>query len=158
MNAPFEYPTEAPYPDDTLRMVAEIDVFDPKGGPSGLGFIRGGIEVDPGAWFFKAHFYQDPVWPGSLGLEAFQQLLRYIAVERWAVGPHPIVESVALDEKHEWIYRGQVIPPDKKVTIEAVVTCIDDERQLIRADGFLSVDGRTIYQMRDFTVRLTERR
>ena len=139
-------------------MVAEIDIFAPKGGPNGLGFISGTIDVDAEAWFFKAHFFQDPVWPGSLGLEAFQQLLRYIAVERWAAGPHPIVESVVLDEKHEWIYRGQVIPPDKKVTIEAVVTCVDDERQLIRADGFLSVDGRTIYQMRDFTVRLTEAR
>ena len=139
-------------------MVAGIDIFDPKGGPHGLGFIRGTIDVDPRAWFFKAHFYQDPVWPGSLGLEGFQQLLRYIAVERWAVGSHPTVESVALGEKHEWVYRGQVIPPDNKVTIEASVTFIDDEQQLIRADGFLSVDGRTIYQMRDFTVRLTEAR
>ena len=26
-------------------------------------------------WFFKAHFYQDPVQPGSLGLEALLQAL-----------------------------------------------------------------------------------
>ena len=43
----------------------------------------GTIAVDPEFWFFKAHFYQDPVWPGSLGLESFLQLLKYAAWQRW---------------------------------------------------------------------------
>ena len=36
--------------------------------------MQGGMAVDPSAWFFKAHFYQDPVIPGSLGLESLLQL------------------------------------------------------------------------------------
>ena len=48
---------------------------------------RGAIAVDPGAWFFQAHFYQDPVWPGSLGLESFLQLLKFVAFHR--LGPPP---------------------------------------------------------------------
>ena len=52
------------------------------------------------------------------------------------------------------IYRGQIIPTDHEVTVEAVVTAVDDNQRLLRAEGFLSVDGRTIYGMKDFTVRL----
>ncbi len=152
----FHYPTDAPYPDDTMRMVDRVDVFDPKGGPKGLGFIRATIDVNDAAWFFKAHFYQDPVWPGSLGLEAFQQLLKYIAVERWGVGPHPRLESVALDEKHSWVYRGQILRTDERVTVLCSVMEIDDDRQMIRGDGHLIVDGRIIYKMTDFTVRLVD--
>jgi 3-hydroxymyristoyl/3-hydroxydecanoyl-(acyl carrier protein) dehydratase len=37
--------------------------------------VIGRIAVDPSFWFFKAHFFQDPVWPGSLGLESFLQLV-----------------------------------------------------------------------------------
>ena len=69
-----------------LRMIDRIERFVPDGGPHGLGFIAGSKQVRPDEWFFKAHFYQDPVWPGSLGLEAFLQLLKVAAVERWPHG------------------------------------------------------------------------
>ena len=48
------------------RMVDRIDAYVPDGGPHRLGFIAGSKTVDPAAWFFRAHFHQDPVWPGSL--------------------------------------------------------------------------------------------
>jgi hypothetical protein len=57
---------------------------------------------------------------------------------------------------HRWIYRGQVIPSSKQVTVQASVTGIDDDRRAIRADGFLLVDGLVIYQMNDFTLRLQQ--
>ena len=65
--------------------------------------------VDPSEWFFKAHFYQDPVCPGSLGLESFIQLMKVAARERWK-GASGRFESMALGQKHSWLYRGQVIP------------------------------------------------
>jgi hypothetical protein len=37
--------------------------------------------------------------------------------------------------------------------IEAVVTSIDDAARTLTADGFLSVDGKIIYQMNGFTIR-----
>ena len=43
-----------------------------------------------------------------------------------------------------------------EVVIEAVVTGVDDARRLLRADGYLFVDGRTIYGMKDFTVSCQE--
>jgi 3-hydroxymyristoyl/3-hydroxydecanoyl-(acyl carrier protein) dehydratase len=137
-------------------MVDTVEVYAPQGGPQGLGYIRAGIAVDPGAWFFQAHFYQDPVWPGSLGLEGFLQLMRYAARERWGAGPQTRVECVALGEEHRWIYRGQVVPTNKRVTIEACITGVDDTAKLLRAAGHLCVDGRVIYHMENFAARLID--
>jgi 3-hydroxymyristoyl/3-hydroxydecanoyl-(acyl carrier protein) dehydratase len=153
---PFAYPRVAPYPSDRMRMVDSIEVYTPHGGPHGLGHIRAEIDVDPSAWFFEAHFYQDPVWPGSLGIEGFLQLLRYLASERWADVPRSRVQCVALGEEHRWLYRGQIIPGDRRVSIEANVTAVDDDARLLRAEGHLSVDGRVIYRMENFAVRVVE--
>ncbi len=176
-----EYPITAPFPDAKFRMIDRIERFIPDGGPHGLGFIEGTMRVNPAAWFFEAHFYEDPVVPGSLGLESFIQLLKIVAAEKAGVGyrvsgvgktnrssvafdpntpsdtRHPtpdtrVFSSPVLNAKHTWIYRGQVVPSDSLVTVQAVVTEINDVDRWIKADGFLSVDGRTIYQMKDFTI------
>ena len=176
-----EYPTAAPFSDAKFRMIDHIEHFDPQGGPHKLGFIQGTMNVNPAAWFFEAHFYEDPVVPGSLGLESFIQLLKFVAAEKAGVGcrvsgvgktsditsgsalsassdtrnPTPetlAFSSPALGKKHTWIYRGQVVPKDSLVTVQAVVTEFDEVSRCIKADGFLSVDGRTIYQMKDFTL------
>ncbi len=154
----FTYPSAAPYPGDMMRMVSDVTLFDPQGGPNDLGFIRGTTPVDPERWFFKAHFYEDPVWPGSLGLESLIQLLKIVVVEQWGEEKDLSkcdFEVMALNKTHHWIYRGQIIPEDKQVTIQAIITEIDQDKNLIRADGFLTVDGRIIYQMSDFALRIT---
>jgi 3-hydroxymyristoyl/3-hydroxydecanoyl-(acyl carrier protein) dehydratase len=149
----FDYPVDAPFPESKLRMIDSIDLFVANGGTQGLGFIRGSKRVDPDEWFFKAHFYQDPVCPGSLGLESFLQLLKVVAVKRWGGDTGSVLETMVLGEKHSWNYRGQIIPSNDKVQVEAVVTTIDDGQKLLKADGFLSVDGKIIYQMKDFSLR-----
>ncbi|HEV2946093.1 MAG TPA: beta-ketoacyl synthase N-terminal-like domain-containing protein [Gemmataceae bacterium] len=145
---------DPPFPDSRLRMVDRIDLYLPDGGPKGLGFILGSKDIDSQEWFFKAHFFQDPVWPGSLGLEALIQLLKVAAHERWGVEPSTIFETV-LGKEHTWVYRGQVLPTNRQVSIQAEITNVDDARRQIEADGFLSVDGRVIYHMRGFTLRLS---
>jgi len=147
------YPTQPPFAGDQLRMVDQIEVFLPEGGPQKLGFIRASRRVRREEWFFKAHFYQDPVVPGSLGLESFLQLLKFLACERWGIPGERGWQAVALDQPHEWIYRGQVIPDNHLVTIEAVVTSVDEASRLLTAEGFLAVDGRVIYGMKRFTVQ-----
>jgi len=171
----FDYPDTPPFSAGQLRMVDRVDLFDPDGGPKGLGFIRGTKKVDSEEWFFKAHFYQDPVWPGSLGLESFLQLIKVFALHRWGNGLQiekpdfrprqtdggQVLTSdlgfltTATGMKHSWIYRGQVIPSNDLVTVEASISFIDDDNHLIRADGFLTVDGRVIYQMNDFTLKIS---
>jgi 3-hydroxymyristoyl/3-hydroxydecanoyl-(acyl carrier protein) dehydratase len=151
--AAFDYPRTAPFPNSMLRMVDRIDSWLPDGGPRGQGFIRGSKAIDPGGWFFQAHFRGDPVWPGSLGIEAFLQLLQVAAVKHW--GDTTAWRSPALGIPHEWSYRGQVTPADRLVTVQAEVTTIDKEAHTLMADGWLLVDGRAIYQMKDFALRHT---
>jgi 3-hydroxymyristoyl/3-hydroxydecanoyl-(acyl carrier protein) dehydratase len=135
-----------------LRMVDRIDAFIPGGGKRALGLVVGKIAVDPSFWFFQAHFYQDPVWPGSLGLESFLQLLKYVAWRKWKT-EKLAWQTVSLNETHSWVYRGQVLPTDKEVTVLLEVTRVDDHNHRLWADGFLTVDGRVIYQMTDFSLQ-----
>jgi 3-hydroxymyristoyl/3-hydroxydecanoyl-(acyl carrier protein) dehydratase len=148
------YPPDAPFPEKQLRMIDRIERYVADGGPQGLGYLRGVKDVDPDEWFFKAHFFEDPVTPGSLGLESFVQLLKFAAVERWGWQPGSSFEAAALEKRHRWLYRGQIIPANRLVTVEAWITAVDDDRRLITGAGFLSVDGKTNYQMNDFTVRI----
>jgi 3-hydroxymyristoyl/3-hydroxydecanoyl-(acyl carrier protein) dehydratase len=152
------YPEQAPFPEKQLRMIDRIEMFVPDGGPQGIGYIRGVKDVDPDEWFFKAHFYEDPVTPGSLGLESFLQLVKFAAVDRWGWQAGDILEASALGRKHSWLYRGQVVPSNERVTVEAWITAVDDEQRIMTAAGFLSVDGKTIYQMNEFTVRVVSLR
>ena len=145
-------PHDPPFPGPMLRMVDAIDGYLPRGGKKGLGLIQGRIAVDPTFWFFKAHFFQDPVWPGSLGLESFIQLLKYVAWKRWKAEPKGGWQTVAVGQPHSWTYRGQVVPTDKEVIVVLEVSEVDDVARRMKADGFLTVDGRVIYQMQDFTL------
>jgi 3-hydroxymyristoyl/3-hydroxydecanoyl-(acyl carrier protein) dehydratase len=161
--SPVLFPTRPPYATGNLKLLDRILVLEPSGGAAGLGYILGEADVDPSAWFFKAHFYQDPVMPGSLGLEAFIHLLRHLALQRWgedAASSSVHFEQPALptpnrpEPRHAWVYRGQVLPTDRTVKVEAEVSGVDDASRTLSAHGFLSVDGRIIYQMQDFTIRL----
>ena len=145
-------PHDPPFPGPMLRMVDRIDGFLRDGGRAGLGLIQGRIAVDPSFWFFEAHFFQDPVWPGSLGLESFLQLLKFVAWKRWGEPPASGWHTVAANRPHEWTYRGQVLPIDREVVVVLEVTAADDTNHRLTADGFLTVDGRVIYQMTGFTL------
>ena len=152
------YPEAAPFPEKQLRMIDRIELFVSDGGPHGLGYIRGCKDVDPGEWFFTAHFFEDPVTPGSLGLESFIQLVKYAAVERWGWQEGDVISAVALQRKHRWLYRGQVVPTNSRVTVSAWITAVDEQERVMAADGFLAVDGKLIYQMNDFTVKMESER
>ncbi len=147
--APLSMPAKA------LLMVDGIETYIPDGGPKGLGFIRGVKKVDPSEWFFKAHFYQDPVCPGSLGLESFIQLLKYVAVKRWGNRYGSSRFETITESKHAWTYRGQIIRKNEVVRVEAAITRIQEEPYpAVFADGFLNVDGLWIYKMDNFGIGL----
>jgi 3-hydroxymyristoyl/3-hydroxydecanoyl-(acyl carrier protein) dehydratase len=148
------YPQNAPFPEKQLRMIDRIEMLVVDGGPCGLGYICGSKDVDPDEWFFKAHFFEDPVMPGSLGLESFVQLMKFLAVKRWGWRSGQILSAAAPGPRHRWLYRGQVVPDSNRVTVSAWITAVDDQQHLLTADGYLAVDGKLIYQMHDFTVRL----
>ena len=120
-----------------LSMLDRITGYWPEGGPAGLGRVRAEADVDPGAWFFRAHFFQDPVMPGSLGVEALVQLLRWYLTDRGIRADGPIAVR--------WTYRGQVVPTDGRITVELEILELGDRTAVAR--GWLWVDGRRIYRV-----------
>src|SRR5690606_35538506 len=62
------YERSARLPGSKLDMLERITGYWPGGGSQGKGAMRGEKTVRPGDWYFKAHFFQDPVQPGSLGI------------------------------------------------------------------------------------------
>ncbi|MFZ5440969.1 MAG: beta-ketoacyl synthase N-terminal-like domain-containing protein [Myxococcota bacterium] len=145
-------------PAKAFAMVDRVDVLSLEGGAHGLGFVSGSKQVNPDEWFFRAHFFQDPVMPGSLGLEALVQLLGAWARERFpALMQTHRFQSLAVGAEHVWQYRGQVVPTNAKVTVEAAISrVLDGDEPLIVADGQLTVDGKIIYAMKDFPLRLVK--
>jgi acyl transferase domain-containing protein/3-hydroxymyristoyl/3-hydroxydecanoyl-(acyl carrier protein) dehydratase len=143
-------------PAKAYAMIEAIDGLSLDGGAHGLGGIAGSKRVDPSEWFFAAHFFQDPVMPGSLGLEALQQLLLVYARERFpAMEATHRPESMAVGQPHVWQYRGQVVPANALVQVQVQVKrVVDGASPLIVADGQLLCDGKVIYAMKDFALRL----
>jgi 3-hydroxymyristoyl/3-hydroxydecanoyl-(acyl carrier protein) dehydratase len=144
------YPQGPAWPQGPWRMVESL-VSDIKGD----GRVWGRTSVDPKAWFFTAHFPQDPVWPGSLGLEGFFQTAKSL----WAALFKPQIPADDLSiswqapvygQPHRWLYRGQIIPTNREVTFGLKV--IARKNDLLTLKGLLWVDGQVVYQVDDLTV------
>ncbi len=157
-----DVPTGIRQPQPMFRMIDAVCCDTGHPGAFGLGVWAGICTVRPDAWFFKAHFHDDPVWPGSLGLEAFLQVLRCGMVLQGRV---PAVRdahrsfrwTIPSEKAHSWIYRGQILPENDRVRIEAHIKRIETEPiPMVTADGFLEVDGLRIYEMTDFSVGIVE--
>lgn len=150
----------APLPRRRLAMIDRVDLFLPDGGAAGLGAARGRQSVDPRAWFFKAHFFQDPVQPGSLGIDAMMQLVMRIArLKRLDDGfktPRFVVQPAGVQLK--WRFRGQVTPDKDDVTTLAELTDIAREPGRVRliARGALWCDGLAIYDASGLAVEIVE--
>ena len=146
--------------EEMLLMIDRVDHWEAQGGEAGLGAARAVKDVDPNEWFFKAHFFQDPVQPGSLGLEALLQLLQWtmIAKNMGEGMETPRFEGIASDIPMTWKYRGQVVPTNSTIstTLEITETGEDDRGRWATAQGSLWVDGMRIYHATDIGMRIVE--
>ncbi|PRW63503.1 beta-ketoacyl synthase N-terminal-like domain-containing protein [Actinopolyspora mortivallis] len=101
-------------------------------------------------WYFRAHFFQDPVQPGSLGVQAMTELLQYYVILQ-GVGtdlPDPRFEPIALGSEFTWTYRGQVVPTNRSVVIEAEIrnSGRDERGHHVRGRAWLWADGTCLYR------------
>ena len=145
-------------PGPMLLMLDRVTGYWSQGGQAGLGRLRAAKDIDPGEWFFKAHFFQDPVQPGSLGVEAMCQLLQFFMIERGLVAglPSPRFEPLMLRRRLTWKYRGQVVPTDGQIQVEMEITETgeDEHGRYAVAEAWLWVDGKRIYHVSELGMRV----
>ncbi len=146
-------------PSKALRMIDSIEALSFDLGLYKKGYVKAVKHVDPSEWFFDAHFYQDPVCPGSLGIESFLQMVRFYLLQKYDINPDSYEAQMLSDQTHEWTYRGQIIPSNNKIEIHAHIKNTDqiNDDYAITADGALMVDGICIYEMNDFSVGFKKR-
>lgn len=141
-----------------LRTFDRITQLWPQGGLAKHGYVCAERDITPSAWIFKAHFFSDPVQPGSLGIEGLLQLLQilmkakhlYHGIER------PEFESIAIGLPVTWKYRGQVLPSHQLVKMAVDITEIGADQRGIyaKAIGSLWVDDVKVYTVPEIGMRI----
>lgn len=130
-----------------------------QGGEHQQGYLYGYKRIDPQDWFFGCHFYQDPVMPGSLGVEAILQALQVYALKtglgRSFRSPR---FGLPLDRWLEWKYRGQIIPAHAMMKIEVHLRGVERvaSQVILHADASLWADHMRIYEVKDAAISLQE--
>ncbi|MCL1088475.1 3-hydroxyacyl-[acyl-carrier-protein] dehydratase FabA [Shewanella profunda] len=128
------------------------------GGKAGLGYLYAERTIDPSDWFFQFHFHQDPVMPGSLGVEAIIELMQTYAIDQdlGAGFNNPKFGQILSDIK--WKYRGQINPLNKQMSLDVHITSVTDDngRRIIMGDANLSKDGLRIYEVKDIAICIEE--
>lgn len=147
-------------PSSKLLMIDRIVAFHDQGGKYGKGYVKSEKDVEKSEWFFKAHFFRDPVQPGSLGIEAMIQLIQFYILDK---GYHkkmnnPSFEPIAITNETEWKYRGQVTPKNKLISVDFEVKEINEEQGSVTVIGEarLWVDGLKIYHALQIGMRIIE--
>ena len=136
---------------DEIRLVSG-------GGTYSKGYAYARKEVNPEDWFFPCHFHDDPVMPGSLGVEAIIQAMQAFALQQ-ELGEsfkNPCFSPVL--SKVIWKYRGQIIPNNKFMQLEVHVKNIKQKsgQIVLTADANLWREDLRIYEVSDIVVGISE--
>ena len=128
------------------------------GGKAGVAYVHGERTIDATDWFFRYHFHQDPVMPGSLGVEAIIELMQTYALKNDLGKDFTNPRFIAPTTLVKWKYRGQITPLNKQMSLDVHITDIirsDGEVRLV-GDANLSKDGLRIYEVKDIVLSIIE--
>lgn len=129
------------------------------GGEHGKGYIHATKFVMPYEWFYTCHFYQDPVMPGSLGVEAILQAMQVYALQQDLGKDFTNPKFVQLPN-HEtvWKYRGQILTHVREMQLEVHFKSIEMQNGQLRiiADASLWNDEVRIYHVTDLALGIEE--
>lgn len=129
------------------------------GGNYNQGYVYAERTLSPEDWFYPFHFYQDPVMPGSLGVEAILQAVQAYALSaRLGQGMRSPTFGLANGLKTEWRYRGQIIQSSRKMELEFHVKSIrrSADQVVLAGDASLWADGLRIYEVKDAGIGIFE--
>lgn len=157
-NPPEDKPTFR-LPPDMLIFLDRVDVVG-DGGTHGMGYVHGYKTIDPTNWFYRCHFYQDPVMPGSLGVEAILQALQVFAMTTGLADEFASPRFDHLDDhQFVWKYRGQVVPKNDFLHLEIHISAIeraDDGGIILKGNANLWREDIRIYEVRGVALKISE--
>lgn len=156
----FKAPADKPHyrlPGGQLHFIDTVDVVE-GGGKAGKGYVYAERTIDATDWFFRYHFHQDPVMPGSLGVEAIIETMQAWALKNNLGASFKNPRFAQPLSKVVWKYRGQITPINKKMNLDVHITDVkhEDGRITIVGDANLSKDGLRIYEVKDIVVCIEE--
>ena len=140
-----------------LNFIDRVEIVD-GGGKAGKDYLYAERTIDPTDWFFQFHFHQDPVMPGSLGVEAIIELMQVYALEKNLGAKFKSPKFGQILSKISWKYRGQINPLNKQMSLDVHITSVEDQgdKVVIMGDANLSKDGLRIYAISDIAICLEE--
>ncbi|RKZ78193.1 MAG: hypothetical protein DRR16_28165, partial [Candidatus Parabeggiatoa sp. nov. 3] len=118
-------------------------------------------QIKPTDWYFKCHFHQDPVMPGSLGVEAILQAMQVYALQL-DLGQHLKSPRFGQLIDHEviWKYRGQIPQPDDQTEMYLEVHLskveIGNDKVTLIGDASLWKPNLRIYDVKNVAVCLLD--
>lgn len=140
-----------------MNFVDSVSIVE-GGGKADLAYIYGERTIDVSDWFFRYHFHQDPVMPGSLGVEAIIELLQTYALKNNLGAGFKNPRFITPSTEVIWKYRGQITPLNKQMSLDVHLTKIINNEGEVRlvGDASLSKDGLRIYQVKDIVLSIVE--
>ncbi|WP_299490448.1 beta-ketoacyl synthase N-terminal-like domain-containing protein [uncultured Shewanella sp.] len=155
----FIAPTDKPHyklAGGQLNFIDKVDIVE-TGGSHQLGYLFAQRTIDASDWFFQFHFHQDPVMPGSLGVQAIIELMQTYAINQ-GLGKtftNPKFEQIL--SNIQWKYRGQINPLNKQMSLDVHITKIQKtpEKVIIVGNANISKDGLRIYEVTDIAIGIT---
>jgi len=145
-------------PSGQLSLIRNVFV-SPEGGANQQGYAFASKDIDPRDWFYDCHFYQDPVMPGSLGVEAMLQTMEVLALEKGLADRFTTPRfDLVPGQETIWKYRGQILPTNKIMKLEAQAREVEirTDQTILRADCSLWVDGNRIYEVEGAAISIRE--
>ena len=142
-------------PKGKLRLLDGV-VINSGAGDHPEGYVYANRRNTPQDWFYACHFHEDPVMPGSLGIEAIVQAMKVFAQQQSKDAPAAVLVT---GQKMNWRYRGQVLPHNRQMQVEVHFhkTQRIGKTKLFTGDASLWADDSRIYEARNMAIAIEEK-
>src|SRR5271157_1097592 len=145
-------PLEAGLPKGRLHLIDGVAI-NREAGDHQEGYVYANRRNTPQDWFYACHFHEDPVMPGSLGIEAIIQAMKVYARQQVK---SPASVGLVAGQKMNWSYRGQVLQHHRQMQLEVHFQKAQPSGRttLFTGDASLWADDSRIYEVRNMTIAI----
>ncbi|MGA2503443.1 MAG: hypothetical protein ABSG01_05065 [Anaerolineales bacterium] len=141
-------------PNGKLRLLDEVAIQNEAGNQQ-EGYIYANRRNMPQDWFYACHFQEDPVMPGSLGIEAILQAMKIFSRQH---SDATATEDLVSGQKMNWSYRGQVLQHNRQMQVEVHFHKTEQRgaTRIVSGDASLWADDSRIYEVRNMALAIEE--